>query len=38
MSKLGRYIIDQLEKNNIEDINELLERKNNETIQKIKSK
>lgn len=38
MSKLGRYIIDQLEENNIEDINELLERRNNETIQKTKSK
>lgn len=32
MSKLGKYIIDQLEENNIEDINELLERKNDETI------
>ena len=32
MSKLGRYIIDQLEENNIEDINELLEREDNETI------
>lgn len=32
MSKLGKYVIDQLEKNNIEDINELLERKNDETI------
>ena len=32
MSKLGKYVIDQLEENNIEDINELLERKNDETI------
>lgn len=32
MSKLGKYVIDQLEENNIEDINELLERENDETI------
>lgn len=32
MSKLGKYVIDQLEKNNIEDINELVERENDETI------
>ena len=29
MSKIGNYTLDQLEKYNYEDINELLERRNN---------
>lgn len=32
MSKIGNYILDQLEKHNIEEINELLERKENERV------
>ena len=32
MSKIKNYILDQLEKYNVEEINELLERKENERV------